>query len=138
MRARQSPLALDNLGFWASFLCVVHCLLTPVILSLSAVTAHFLPSEERTHRALAILVAAIGIAAIARGFRRHRRWLVVLLASVGLSLIWGAALWGSGIGWHWGEVLITIAGSLCLISAHRLNHTFCLDCTCSHEGESKY
>ena len=40
----------DQIGVWTSALCVIHCLLTPVLLSISAVSAHFLPSEERTHR----------------------------------------------------------------------------------------
>jgi hypothetical protein len=39
-------LPVDRIGVWTSTLCVVHCLLTPVVLSPSAVSAHFLPSEE--------------------------------------------------------------------------------------------
>ena len=42
-------LPVDQIGAWTSALCVIHCLLTPVLLSISAVSAHFLPSEERKH-----------------------------------------------------------------------------------------
>jgi Mn2+/Fe2+ NRAMP family transporter len=50
----------DRLGVWASVMCFVHCLATPVVLSLSAVYAHFLPSEEHTHRVLAVCITILG------------------------------------------------------------------------------
>jgi Mn2+/Fe2+ NRAMP family transporter len=50
----------DRIGVFASALCVVHCLLTPILISMSAVFAHFLPSDERVHRTLALLIALIG------------------------------------------------------------------------------
>ncbi len=43
-------------------------MLTLVALSLSSASVHFLPSEERTHRALAIVIAALGAIAVVRGF----------------------------------------------------------------------
>ena len=49
--------------------CVIHCLLTPVVLSISSVSAHFLPSEERTHRALAVAIAALGAIALLKRCR---------------------------------------------------------------------
>lgn len=63
----------DRLGMVLSATCVVHCVLTPVLLSSSVVLAHLLPGEERTHRVLAMLVAAMGAIALVRGFRVHGR-----------------------------------------------------------------
>ena len=120
----------DRLGIYASALCVVHCLLTPVLLSLSAVAAHFLPSEEHTHRALAVGIALIGSFAVFRGLRKHRRRIVVWLMLVGLMLIAVAAFFGDSLPHHWIEVFITMCGSTCMIAAHRLNHTFCKQCSC--------
>lgn len=121
----------DRLGIWASALCVVHCLLTPVLLSLSPVLAHLLPGEESTHRSLAVLVALFGTVALLSGFRRHRRALVLLLMAAGLTLIAGAAWFGERLPDHWAEVLVTLCGSTFMIAAHRLNHTFCRSCVCS-------
>lgn len=56
----------DQIGIWTSTLCVVHCLPTPVLLSLSAVSAHFLPSEERIHRTLAVAIATLGAITLVR------------------------------------------------------------------------
>jgi peptidoglycan/LPS O-acetylase OafA/YrhL len=122
----------DQIGVWTSTLCVVHCLLTPVVLSLSAVSAHFLPSEERTHRTLAI--AALGAIALVKGYRNHRSLRVLLLMVAGLASIFGGAFWGDHLPSHGVEVLVTLIGSGFMIAAHRTNHTFCRDCSCSHSG----
>lgn len=121
----------DRLGIWTSALCLVHCLLTPVLLSLSAVMAHLLPAEESTHRTLAVLVALFGTCALVSGFRRHRRVAVILLMLGGLACIAGAAWCGDRLPSHADEVAITLCGSAMMIGAHRLNHTFCRSCACS-------
>jgi hypothetical protein len=59
-------LSADSVGIWASIRCLIHCLLTPVVLSLSAVSVHFLPSEERTHRILAVAIAMLGAISLER------------------------------------------------------------------------
>ena len=121
----------DRMGIWASALCIVHCLLTPILLSMSAVFAHFLPSEERTHRSLAVFIAFVGAIALVRGFRAHRRIRVIGLMATGLACIFFAAYLGDRLPAHWAEVAITFLGSILMISAHRLNHTFCKDCACT-------
>jgi hypothetical protein len=121
----------DRLGTWASMLCVAHCLLTPVLLSMSAVFAHFMPTEERTHRTLAVLIAMIGMVALVRGLRRHRRLRVVVCMSGGLGCIFAAAWWGDRYASHAAEVAVTGLGSALMITAHRMNHTFCRQCACA-------
>lgn len=118
----------DRIGIVASGLCFVHCVLTPVIVSLLAVGAHYFPSEERIHRVLALSVAALGGVAIFFGFSRHRRFRVVVLMSVGLCLIFAGAYFGSRLPSHLAEVAVTMAGSCFMISGHFLNHTFCRNC----------
>jgi uncharacterized membrane protein YozB (DUF420 family) len=120
----------DRVGVWASALCIVHCLLTPVLLSLSAVFVHFIPSEERVHRPLAVFIALIGAVALVRGIRQHRKMRVLYLMAAGLACVFFAAWFGDRLPGHWAEVGVTFTGSILMISAHRLNHTFCKDCSC--------
>jgi hypothetical protein len=122
----------DQLGVWASAFCVLHCLLTPVVLSLSVVSVHFLPSEERTHRTLAVLIAALGALALIKGYRTHRRLRILFMMAVGLGCIFSGAYWGDHLPSHLAEVLVTFTGSAFMIAAHRMNHTFCRNCRCSH------
>jgi hypothetical protein len=130
-RGRTLAFPVDQIGVWTSTLCVIHCLLTPVVLSLSAVSAHFLPSEERTHRTLAIVIAAIGAIALVKGYRTHRSARVLVFMVVGLAFIFAGAYWGDHLPSHGAEVLVTLIGSGFMIAAHRINHTFCRDCGCS-------
>jgi uncharacterized membrane protein YfcA len=123
----------DRLGIYASAACVVHCVGTPILLSMSAVAAHFLPSEESTHRTLAVGVAFLGMVAIIRGLRRHRRGVVAWLMFAGLACIAGSAYFGDALPRHWMEVCVTFCGSALMITAHRLNHTFCKNCSCACE-----
>ena len=118
----------DKLGIWASALCFVHCTLSPLILSLSIVSAHFLPSEERTHRVLAIIITLLGAVALTNGFRRHRRWRVLFLMLAGLTCLIGTAWWGDHLATHAQEVLLTLIGSCLMVVAHGFNHTFCRQC----------
>ena len=130
MSARESAWAgaMDRIGVFASAACFVHCLATPIFLSLSSVSVHFLPSEESMHRVLAVSIAIVGAIAILTGYRRHRRPSVLVLLSAGLVFIFAGAFFGNYLPSHWIEVLITLSGSSCLIAAHRKNHTFCRNC----------
>ncbi len=130
----SSPIRLtaDTLGIAASTLCFVHCLLTPVLLAASPALAHLLPGEESTHRALAIGIAVLGAVALLRGLRLHRRLRILWLLLAGLACISVGAWFGDRLPSHAAEIAVTLAGSALLITAHRLNHTFCRDCrTCT-------
>src|SRR5258708_2459371 len=122
----------DQIGIWTSSLCVVHCLLTPIVLSMSAVAAHFLPSEEWIHRSLAVVIAALGAIALVKGYQRHPRKRVRFPIAAGMVFIFAGAYWGDRLPSHVAEVLVTLTGSAFMISAHRFNHTFCRNCrTCA-------
>jgi ABC-type methionine transport system permease subunit len=123
---------LDRAGMVASALCFVHCIAAPVFLSLSAVFFHFMPSEEHTHRVLAVFVTSVGAAAIGFGYPRHKKRRVLAVALLGLVLICCGAYFGDLLPSHRSEVAVTLVGSICMIFAHYMNHTFCRNCkTCT-------
>lgn len=82
------------------------------------------------HRTLAMLVALFGAVALVAGFRKHRRAAVLLLMAGGLGCIAGAAWFGDRLPSHASEIAVTFTGSMLMITAHRLNHTFCRSCEC--------
>lgn len=118
----------DQLGVIASALCLIHCILTPVVLSLSVVWVHYLPAEERFHRVFAAMVAALGCIAIITGYRKHRRLRVFGLMVGALGLIFAGAYFGSRLPSHAVEMAVTMTGSGVMIAAHLVNHTFCKKC----------
>jgi peptidoglycan/LPS O-acetylase OafA/YrhL len=129
LSSRSSALSVDSLGIWASALCVVHCVFTPVLVSMSVVFARLLPGEEKTHRTLAVGIAMLGAIALVTGFRRHRRRRILGLMGLGLAFIFAGAFYGDRLPEHGYEVAVTMTGSVLMILAHRMNHTFCRECT---------
>src|SRR5438046_10672313 len=92
--SRVSAFSADKLGIWASALCVVHCIVTPVLISVSAVFAHYIPGEETTHRTVAVGVAALGAIALVKGFGTHGRRRILGLMALGLGIIVAGASYG--------------------------------------------
>ncbi len=126
----------DKWGTIASLACVVHCIATPILFSVFAVAAQIVPTEQHTHRVLAVPVCLLGLFAMRSGFKRHARLAPTLLMIVGLSLILATAWWGDKIPSHWAEAGITITGSIFMIAAHRMNHVLCKSCSCHGHSHS--
>ena len=59
----------------------------------------------------------------------HTLGIPTILMGFGLLFVCSGAFFGDRLPSHWMEVLITFAGSSCQILAHRINHTFCRNCT---------
>jgi uncharacterized membrane protein YfcA len=126
----------DAVGIGASTLCVIHCVLLPVVLAFAPTLAHFLPGDESVHRTLAYLLAVIGLVAFWAGYKVHRRKRVLLLLAVGILGVTVGAYADFLLPSHTWEVLITLNGSSFLIVAHYLNRTLCRSCrTCAEKME---
>lgn len=128
-------LRLDALGVIASTLCVVHCVSLPLIITLVPVLGSTQlawetdcaasPFDFWIHATLLSAVVPIGITAWLLGYRRHHDVGVLFLGFVGVAFLIAALI----IGHHWmegqGERLLTIAGSIAMVSAHLLNRRQC-------------
>ncbi len=130
MRIEQK-LNLDTLGMGASTLCVVHCLAFPFLIAAvpifgsSELGCAGTPIDFWIHVGLLAAVAPVGITAWSFGYLRHRDPGVLLLGLVGVACLITALMFGH----HWmdgqGERVMTIAGSIAMVSAHLLNRRQC-------------
>lgn len=120
----------DKLGIAGSGLCLVHCLALPVMVgALPSLGLAFL-ADEIVHEILALLLIGLAALAFIPGYRRHRDRRVVVLMATGLGLILFATWGGAVVDLHGeGETVVSVVGSLFLISAHFLNHSFCKSCS---------
>jgi hypothetical protein len=131
MRFRQP--SVDTMGMTASSVCMVHCALTPLLLALAPGLAHYVPGDETVHRTLAVLVLSAGAFALARGYRVHRRLIVLVGFAAGAALVLTGALVGELLGSHVAEVAVTVAGSVVMVASHWKNRAFCNSCgKCEH------
>jgi hypothetical protein len=121
---------LDMLGMGMSILCVVHCLTFPLLLAFAPQWMRWLPGDDLTHRSLVVVVGLLGIFAFRRGYRIHRQSWLLILFLVGVVLILIAAICGEALLSERGEAVMTVCGSICIVTAHFFNHRCCRACTC--------
>ena len=115
----------DRVGITTSVLCILHCIVTPVLavaLPLLAVT------EEATHSALAVLILGAALLALLPGFNHHRKRHVLLLAGFGSALVWVGVLAPENGVVGAPEWLPTLLGGLLMIGGHLRNAYLCRLC----------
>ena len=107
---------LDRAGIWLSSLCLLHCLLSIVVVSALGIGGQFLfaPEIHRYGLALALIIAAV---AIGWGALRHRKAAPFVTAMMGLTFMGGALAVPHGIY----EAVLTIIGVTLVSIGHILN-----------------
>ncbi|OJH38945.1 MerC domain-containing protein [Cystobacter ferrugineus] len=114
----------DRWGQALSLLCMVHCLVLPLVLgALPAVMSHAL-EETPIHLGMVVLAAVLGGVSFAPGFRRHRDGRVLALGALGLGLLILAQFLEHE---STAETTVTALGATVLVIAHGLNRRRCQD-----------
>jgi hypothetical protein len=116
----------DRLGISASLLCVIHCLLTPVLVLSAPIVGHAL-SELWFHLLILVVVYPVAMWALWRGYRLHRKKITLKFGALGLLLV-GASTFAGGTHRTWWMTFTMILGGLSLITAHTLNLSACRTC----------
>jgi hypothetical protein len=106
---------------------MVHCLLTPVVISLFPDIIPYLPGDASFHRLLAVGIVLFGLVGFVPGYMVHRRKPLLALIGIGMCLILVVAWSGEGLNRAL-ELVLSVGGSLLLVAAHLLNRSFCREC----------
>ncbi|WP_444944261.1 MerC family mercury resistance protein [Microbulbifer sp. ZKSA006] len=107
----------DTLGILASGLCLLHCLLTPLLPVLGGVgILGALQEDQFLHLLLLIPVVILALTSFPASCLRHQRYAVMIVGFSGALLLVGA-LYVEGI---W-ELIASILGAGLLIVAHWVN-----------------
>ena len=107
---------LDRAGIWLSSLCLLHCLLSIVAVTVLGLGGQFLfaPEIHSIGLALALIIAAV---AIGWGALRHRKAAPFVTAMMGLTFMGGALAVPHGIY----EAVLTMIGVALVSTGHVLN-----------------
>lgn len=111
----------DRIGIGASTLCLIHCLVLPVVLGALPLLNRALVQNERIHQALAAFIVVTCGFALIPGLRCHGRPGPLGLGAIGLLLLLSAAFLAAPLHAEAWETPLTVAGGLFLVSAHLLN-----------------
>jgi hypothetical protein len=125
----------DLAGVTASTVCLIHCLLTPVVISLFPDVIPYLPGDASFHRLLAVSILLFGLVGFLPGYLIHRRKPLLALIAAGVAFILVVAWSGEGLN-RTLELVLSVTGSLLLVTAHLLNRSFCRQCrSCADQAQ---
>lgn len=116
---------LDLLGILSSSVCLLHCVLLPLLLSGFPVLAPGVSEHPALEAGTLVLSAAAGGWSFYRSYHRlHRNKWILVLFLCGLASLLLASLVESGLG----EGLLKLVGAGLLITAHLRNGLACRAC----------
>ena len=126
-RIFQQSDRLDKTGAAVSWICAIHCLAMPFIVSfLPLLGISFLAREgvEYVFIAASIVIAAVSL--LPAYFRRHGKIRTLLLFVTGIVfIIFSDILFEENFS---GKILFVAVGAVCITSAHFVNRRLCADC----------
>ena len=129
---RVSQAISDRLAMTLPFACILHCLFMPAFLITSLTFASIEFSDELLHYSILFLAIPVSLFALLSGKKNHNNNLIFIVGILGLTVLFSAIF---SEGNFYGvplETLLTIIGSMIVITAHYKNYQICqqLDCDC--------
>lgn len=123
---------LDKIGIFLSGVCLVHCLITPVIITLVPILSLSLTVEHLMFHTLMLwLVLPTSCIALFLGCKKHRQIPIVITGVIGMSILLLVALFGHDIFGEAGEKIAVSIGGLIIAVSHYLNFRACQAITCT-------
>jgi len=123
---------LDKFGILLSGVCMVHCLLTPIIVTLAPILSLNIMVEDLLFHTLMLwFVLPTSCIALFLGCRKHKKFSIVATGVVGMAVLITVALFGHDIFGERGEKIATTVGGFIIVISHYLNFRACQSITCS-------
>jgi hypothetical protein len=122
---------LDKFAILLSGVCLVHCLLAPVLITLlPIVSSSSLVEDILFHQLMLWAVLPTSIIALFLGCRKHKQFMIAVPGIVGISILVAVAFFGHAWFGIVGEKVATSIGGLVLALSHYLNYRACQNTTC--------
>ncbi len=128
----KAILSLDNLGIFASALCLVHCMAMPFVIALLPVLGLEILDSHESHLVLGSFIWAFALFAIVPGYLKHRNVRILIGMCSGLALVSFAVLAGHQLFGERGELICLTAGNLTLVAVHWKNRGLFSKCCEGH------
>lgn len=122
---------LDRIGVILSIGCMIHCLLLPIILPALPLLGLVFDHESGFHFVLSFIIAGVAALALVPGYKKHGVLNPIIVGFAGVMvLIAGGIVEGMHHQHEVSHTVITVFGSILMVSAHIKNHR--LSCSCDH------
>lgn len=122
---------LDQAAILLSGVCLVHCLLTPVIVTLLPIISLSVMVEDLLfHQLMLWIVLPTSCVALFLGCRKHKLFSIAATGILGLLILVSVAFYGHEWFGLVGEKVATSVGGLILACSHYLNYRACQSISC--------
>lgn len=127
---------LDRLAIGVSGLCAIHCLFTPILLTLLPVTQLAELDEHLFHILLIWLILPSSLIAATLGCSKHKDKLVLVGIATGIFTLIVSAFWGHDLLGEFGEKAATVLATSILALSHWRNFKLCRADECKNKHSS--
>jgi len=126
---------LDKIGIFLSGVCLLHCLITPIIVTLLPILSLSLAVEHLLFHTLMLwLVVPTSCIALFLGCRKHKKISIAATGIIGILVLISVATIGHDLLTESGEKIAATIGGLIVAASHYLNYRACQSTTCSSEN----
>ena len=127
-----SSTSLDKFAVLLSGVCVVHCLLTPVLITLLPIISLSAFAEDLLfHQLMLWFVLPTSCIALFIGCRKHRNPAILASGIIGMLMLVVIAFYGHDLFSSWGEKVATSTAGMILACSHILNYRACQKLICA-------
>lgn len=122
---------LDKISVALSGICILHCLLTPILITLlPIISLNSFVDDELFHKLMLWIVLPTSCTALFIGCRKHRDTLIATTGIVGMLILIFVTFWGHDLFGLTGEKVATSIGGIILAISHILNYRACQSRIC--------
>jgi hypothetical protein len=122
----------DRAGTWLSLLCAMHCMASPLLVTILPLAGLGFVVREATEGILLTASVVLAATSLCWGFRLHRQWRVLLFLVGAVGFIVVGRWMADGVA----ERTLVVIGAGMLTAGHFLNRHLCSACAACHHGEN--
>ena len=115
----------DRAAICFSSLCILHCLLLPVLLVAYPIGILVTLSDEMFHQLMVSVALPLSLVALYVGYGHHKRNQLIVFGSVGLGMLMLPLVVPHELISETEETWLTVAGALIVCLAHVVNFRLC-------------
>lgn len=115
---------LDKVGSVVSFVCAIHCFLTPLLIVIFPVALAEVLGHHVAHDWLVIASISLAIISLIIGHQKHKNYNIFILPVISAFLFMLSAHKHN----DWSNSLILATAGLILVATHLLNRKLCEQC----------
>ena len=115
----------DRLAICFSSLCILHCLLLPVLLVAYPIGILFTLSDEIFHQIMVSLALPLSLVSLYVGYGHHKRNQLIVFGGIGIVILMLPLIVPHELISESGETWLTVSGALILCMAHVVNFRLC-------------